>query len=404
MAKTRLSSISPPQLHNKPWKVLAIMTTFIAAISAATFAPAAQAAAPGDPGHYPTTPITGIYKPYQDPHWLYMKLHHCLRSGVTRGMRKGAKVTPYGVSCSSSSSTSSVVPNTSGVPASYSLDYSKVQGVYEPSNGQYPNNGSGTADTDSSGLYYLDGDFYDLCGPGSADIALEYWPAPPNLLSVTNIDDTSYFDVLGSHERTNWNSNRYRGYMTYLAWETNWPWNENSTVGTPWHDTGGANKISTGMMDYSNYTSKGVTLYGMAAALNWEASGNNGSTWLNYFYVIAWISQNNDHNLLHQDIVSDTYSSNVPVVAEVDADYLPNWKGDTKNPHHLISIIGYNDTTDQYEYTDTCGSTTACNEHGGNGDNSQPYWVNQGTMWNAITAITEDQRTGSTEGDGGWVW
>jgi hypothetical protein len=48
-----------------------------------------------------------------------------------------------------------------------------VQGVYEPSNGQYPNNGPGTTDTDASGYHYLDSDFWDLCGPGAADIALE---------------------------------------------------------------------------------------------------------------------------------------------------------------------------------------------------------------------------------------
>jgi hypothetical protein len=226
-------------------------------------------------------------------------------------------------------------------------------------------------------------------------------------MSVTNIDDTSYFNVNGIHERTSWDRNRYRGYMTYLAWQLDWPSSEDTTVGTPWHDNGNTGQLTTGMMDFDHYPSKGVTLYAMAATLNWAASGENSSDWLHYYYTLYWISQNNNHSDLHSDVVWDIAYNNIPVVAEVDASYLPNWDPSGGNIHHFITIVGYNDTAGVYYYMDSCGKTTACNGWSNNSDDDPgtgyPYQVSQGAMWNAVTSITENQGTGITAGDGGWV-
>jgi hypothetical protein len=199
---------------------------------------------------------------------------------------------------------------------------------------------------------------------------------------------------------------------TYLAWQEDWPSDYDNTVGTPWHDAPPQSwELSTGMTDYLHYTTQGVTLYGMTAALNWEASGRNNDppgTWLSYFYDLAWISQNNSHTILNNDVVSDVATDVVPVVAEVDDKYLPNWHGKTTDGNHLITIVGYDNVHGYYYYTDTCGLSTSCNSFPANSDDNpgtgQPYQISQGQMWNAITAVTEDQRTGITQGDGGWVW
>lgn len=271
-----------------------------------------------------------------------------------------------------------------------------MQGVYEPSDGSNPNNGPGTATTEQYGRSYADADFGDLCGPGAADVALEYWPSPPNLLTTMNVTDTAHTGTV-----TSWNSNRMRGYMTYLAWQLNWHETYNSTDGTPWHVAG---QDPVGMMDSSRYTSWGVTLYGMDNALNWAASGESSSTWLNYFYIIAWKDQQTPQSL-HDDVVSDVYTSHVPVVAEVDPTYLnTNWTNTYHGVHHFITIIGYDDIAGKYEYTDTCGTSTHRNYFSKNSDNSQPYYANQADMWMAINSIKQNQSTAPSGGDGGWVW
>lgn len=173
-----------------------------------------------------------------------------------------------------------------------------------------------------------------------------------------------------------------RGYMTYLAWDTQWP-------GWP----------HRGMMDNSTYPSYGVTLYGMQDGLNWEASGRNTSTWSNYFYAIQWWNSASA-STLHSDIVTDIYTSNVPVVAEVNAQLMPNWVNHGGNTHHFITIVGYDNTQGIYYYTDTCAQSTTC----GSLHDGTINTVSQSTMWSAITSIPVNQSTAPSAGDGGWVW
>lgn len=102
-------------------------------------------------------------------------------------------------------------------------------------------------------------------------------------------------------------------------------------------------------------------------------------------------------------MVSDVYSSNVPVVAEVNANMLPNWNVSGMNRHY-ITILGYDDTAGTYTYTDTCGSSTGCNGTG-HGSDGGPHTVNQTTMWNAIVNIPPTPVPGDpTQGDGGYIW
>lgn len=207
-------------------------------------------------------------------------------------------------------------------------------------------------------------------------MALYYWPAPPNGMTNNGVTDWGHNTI------TTWTGERYRGYMTYLAWQINIP-----------------NSTQIGIMDYQHYPSAGVTLQGMNAALNREASGRNTSTYQNYFYVVAWRDQHDSASTFHNDVVSDIYSSHVPVVAEVNAAMMPNWQEAGLNINHAITIIGYDDTSGYYFYTDTCGHSTQCNQTS-HGTDGQVKTVSQSILWSAIRNITVNQSTG----DGGWIW
>ncbi len=86
------------------------------------------------------------------------------------------------------------------------------------------------------------------------------------------------------------------------------------------------------MMGTSTYPSYGTTLYGMVDALNWEETGHST---LNAFYAIQWWN-NASQTTLNQDVVFDTASNGVPIVAEVDASYLPNWTNAGRGLNHFI--------------------------------------------------------------------
>ena len=102
-------------------------------------------------------------------------------------------------------------------------------------------------------------------------------------------------------------------------------------------------------------------------------------------------------------MVSDVYSSNVPVVAEVNANMLPNWQRTGMNRHY-ITILGYDDNQGIYYYTDTCGKSTHCGDqtHGSDGG---LHTATQTQMWNAIYNIPPTPVPGDpTQGDGGYIW
>lgn len=348
----------------------------VVAVALATFAPTVSAAAPGKGGGGNTPSGSGSGSSYaatQDPAWLAKKKAHLIRSGVARDQPKGGKpATPYSVcsTCGGGGSGANQLPTNNPVP-----------GTWEPSDGNSPNFGSGSSIDDDYPRYYgADADFFGLCGPGAADIALWYWPNTPNLMTNNSVTDTAHTSTT-----TTWGSERMRGYMTYLAWQTQIP-----------------GYSHPGLMDNSTYKSWGTTLYGMRDGLNWEASGH-ASNWLSYFYAIQW--NNTTSDVLLSDVVTDINNSHVPVVAEVDAQQLPNWtnKNNGTTTNHFITIIGYDNNQGIYYYTDTCGKSTNCgdqNKGSDGGVRTVPQWQ----MWNAITSIPLNTSTAPNAGDGGWVW
>jgi hypothetical protein len=208
-----------------------------------------------------------------------------------------------------------------------------------------PNFGSGTPNYDDAGNHYKDQNFYDLCGPGAADVALWYWPYPPSFDNSTTTDPLvktpTTWDATDPYDGVT----RARGYMAELAWKIN-PGNQGGNLGLMQGGTG---------------TTDGR----MRDGLNWEASGENLSDWKNYFYAIA----SGSAGVMHTDIESDIGSSNVPVVILANAALLPNWPSGTSSTNHYITIVGYNNNTGQYAYTDTCSHSTACGSKNDGGVN-----------------------------------
>jgi hypothetical protein len=316
----------------------------------------------------------------QDAKWLAAKNAFRVRSGIKPGKVKGQATSSYIEAEGNSFAALASTPSAKTL----SLD-SYAWGTWEPSNGYYPNQGAGTSSTDDAGTTYYNHNFFNMCGPGAADIALDFWPAPPNL-AYNYAEDPSYNAYTGSRHITYWNGYKMRGYMTRLAWDIlppTWP--------------------NYGMMDTAHYPSYGVTHYSMAEALNWKASGHNSNRWQSYFYVIAWWDQNNNPAIFHNHVVSDIANSNVPVVAGVNATLLPNWTGQTGMVKHYITVVGYDDNAGTYAYTDTCAKSTNCNGLGSNFDGQVKY-VSQSVMWNAITSVPVNRDPGSSGGDGGWIW
>lgn len=319
-------------------------------------------------------------------------------SGLRPNQPKGTKANPHTLSQAYSATTA---------PTSYQLGTTYTPHVWEPRDGTsklccydknnnplyYDNFGWSTSPLDDAGTNYSlpnggsDADFFRLCGPGATDVALEYWPAPPNSMNSVTTDTAPN---PAGYTTTTWHGTdtdsvfRMRGYMMYLAWEEHPP---------TWE---------TGMEDQTNYPSAGSTLWKVQRALNWEASGENGSTWVGYFYVNEWWNSSTQSDF-HYDVVTDISSSYVPVVAEVNAGKLPNWNLSTQQINHFITIIGYNDTNGTYTYLDTCGLSTGCNT-GTGGTDGGTHTVSQSTMWTAITSVPVNTTDDATHGDGGWVW
>ena len=341
----------------------------------------------------------------QNATWLAEKYSFRVFSGINPLLPiKGQKITPRILPASLCPvlPTSSSTPNPlcPSLPAAYTLPQDSYNlNTWEPSNGTTPNSPGGSSADDHNHLYNSiengvasNQDFFDLCGPGATDIALDFWPAPPNLLENYAYDpdyDTYVFNTKpqtnGTSLQTYWNGLRMRGYMTYLAWKTqppDWP--------------------TAGMMDTSTFPSNGVTEYDVLEALNWEASGKNVNGWQNYFYTLTWWN-NSSSAELNNDVTVDVGNSHIPVVAEVDASLLPNWKGASGLIKHQIAIIGYDNVHGTYTYVDTCASFTKCNYNPVlNKDNH--HIVPQAQMWQAIRSVPVNTNPLPQYGDGGWVW
>lgn len=245
------------------------------------------------------------------------------------------------------------------------LPYTVIEQTVEP----------GGAGADVTGNTYTDRNLWELCGPAAANNTLYFWNGKTHSWGTHTYTDPS------NSVTTIWSDGHNRSYTLHLAWEIRPP-------GAP----------HAGMMD-QHAISYGVTLYGMRDALNWEASAENAGIWQHYFYTNEWWDENTPETL-HTQIETDIVLSGKPIVVEVDARYLPNWPPLSEQKNHYVTIIGYDNASGRYAYTDTCGHTTGC---GSNRDGGVNY-ISYSQLWQAITAIPVNRSTDPHAGDGGWVW
>ena len=257
----------------------------------------------------------------------------------------------------------------SATPATYPavalLDTSVIAQTLEP----------GGIGTDAAGNSYSDPNMWDLCGPAAANNALYFWNGETNRWG-----EHIYTDPSNGVTMT-WDDTDNRAYTMELAWYVQPP---------TWQ--------RVGMMDAHN-PSYGVTLYGMRDGLNWEASAHDTRGWQQYFYSIRWWNAATPATLL-ADVESDVGLSGKPVVAEVNAQFLPNWPALDRKKNHFITIVGYDNTTRQYTYTDTCGHSTGC----GSNTDAGSHQISYAMLWQAITSLPVNQSDDPHAGDGGWVW
>lgn len=363
----------------------------LAIVSLVVLAPTTYASAP-NPNSTPTGQAQGS-KTQQDPQWLKAKFGYRVFSGVIPGQGKGVHTHPSILSTpffNPLTTGGSLTPNTAP-PSSYTLG-SAPQYDAEPSDGKYYNfpESNWLFTYDDAYHHYADGNMYSLCGPGAADVATTYWPWPPNYADYANVTDS-----LANNEATSWNSSdvdgtqRMRGYMVHLAFAVKAPtWTKYGMLPQTY--------VQTSQVG-------GTTLQVVRDALNWEASGENTSNWSSYFYANDWnnnyTSESAVESALHNDIVSDLWYNNVPVIVEISAKlpYLPNWPNGT-GVNHFVTIVGYDDVQGTYKYVDTCKSFTNCNYRGIDTPDFHP--VSQHDLADGVWNI----HTNKTTGDGGWVW
>lgn len=257
----------------------------------------------------------------------------------------------------------------SATPATYPevalLDTHVVSRTLEP----------GGVGIDAAGNSYDDPNMWDLCGPAAANNTLYFWNGNTNRWGTHVYTDPS------DGVTTVWDDGDNRAYTMELAWYMQPP---------TWQ--------RVGLMDAHN-PSYGVTLYGMRDGLNWEASAHDARRWQRYFYSIRWWSEATP-KLLLADVESDVGLSGKPVVAEVDAQYLPNWPEIDRKKNHFITIVGYDNARQVYTYTDTCGHSTGC----GSNTDAGIHEISYATLWQAITSIPVNKSNDPHAGDGGWVW
>lgn len=259
------------------------------------------------------------------------------------------------------------------LPDAAILDGSIVRTTLEPGGEGY----------DSDGTTYQNTNFWMLCGPGAIANTMYYWGIPTRNQGRVTITDPQ------NGVRVTFDDSNGRAYIMYLGYQM--------------HPTGWTRD---GMIDHDHYPSLGVTQYTMVDALNWEASGHDPVHWHHYFYRLRWW---NDPGMspatLYHDAQRDIGGKGVPMVAEVDANLLPNWPGGHR-VNHQIAIIGYDrhavaddGTTGVYYYVDSCGSSTLC----GATDEQKVFSLSFARLWKAITGVPVNRSHDPRGGDGGWI-
>jgi hypothetical protein len=222
---------------------------------------------------------------------------------------------------------------------------------------------------DDGGNCYKDQYYWNFCGAGAAENALQYWGQTIDNHGSGWYTEPSYVTRRTSTYWLTGGSNR--AYEMYLA-----EYSKPPSFATP------------GLVAFGTYPNAGAVLSDVRDVLNWEASGK-GSNWQNYFY--ARVSNSGlGAATLHADIVTDILNVGVPVVVEVNTSgnlFAPYWSN--TGVIHYLTIIGYNDVLGTYTYTDTCGN--AC----GSGQDGGVRSVSQANLYQAILNVGSG---------GGFVW
>lgn len=239
------------------------------------------------------------------------------------------------------------------------LDTSVVSRIVEPE-------GDGHDDASQS---FTDKNYWNFCTPGAVTVALYYfvpgnvtgWPAG-NFREPSNAP--SSIPSAGTHWASSDKVNGYqtygRAYLMYLAEQVKPP-----------------SFAAPGMDAFTSYPTTGANLTDARDVLNWEASGHS-SKYASFFYSIV-SSKGLTATALHGDVKKDIDGGHA-VVAAVDTGYLPNW---SRSLSHAITVVGYDDATSTYKYTDTCG--VHCN--GSSKSKNGGVWtVAQATLFDAIEA------------------
>jgi hypothetical protein len=286
------------------------------------------------------------------------------------------------------------LPAIPGAPASYQLATSVNVNFAEPGAG-YDTNYPLTSATNAANGTYFDPYFATLCGPGAVAIALSYWPPAPHRSPNASVSDP--LPGSGANAAIPWSDldidgvTRMRAYMLRLAYQTRVPgWSQAGMLPQSYQATG---------------IIGGATLQVVGDTLNWEASGEDRHAWSDYFYQIQWNSDYYDrraypinlYQALHADIVTDLTRYHTPVIVEITAGYLPNWR-DANPVNHFVVITGYDDAAGTYTYLDTCKEYTGCNT--GGSDAPSLHTADQLQLSAGVANIA----TSGATGDGGWVW
>ncbi|MEA2622172.1 MAG: hypothetical protein QOH61_1082 [Chloroflexota bacterium] len=215
---------------------------------------------------------------------------------------------------------------------------------------------------------YTDSNYWNFCTAGAATVAAYYWITD----AVINRPGQNYTEQYGPHKSTTyWRSsdtgtsadtgNLYatkgRGYLMYLAEYTKPP-----AFSRP------------GILDFSTYQTSGGNIGDAALALNWEIFGNQ-----NFFWQLYRVPGTSKSSFI-ASVENDLFDQGTPTLVALNTyisstTRLPNW---THSLGHAIAIVGYNNTTSEFTYIDTCGR--ACNGSAGN-HNGGTYTISFSKMY-----------------------
>src|SRR5664279_43625 len=275
------------------------------------------------------------------------------------------------------------------LPDARVLDVSWTRWVVEP-----PGYG-----IDEKGTRYTDTSFWNMCGPGSATVALYYWQqlsGHPNVTGTSGwfLDPYAAEGVAwpspgpivgvsgGNRIGTYWSGSdtvsgftaRGRGFLMYMATQANPP---------AWKATGIA--VFADAQGRPLYPTWGASKEFIETGINWEISGHDPNSWVDGWYGPVNTGDPAMARDLNVAVMLDVGRDGVPVIGAVDVSYLPNWQSGDTTPHtrHAITIVGYDNMANPptYTYLDTCGRS--CNARGGN-QNGQLHVIEQSQMVEAM--------------------